>query len=254
MILTHENYHSKEADEVYLSASCIKKAKRCEFDFLYGKESEEKTEFIAGNIFELIASYGESSISEIKIKFPDAISSSGPSKGEIKSEYKKAIESALRVRKNQFLCNLIDSCDKQVIMTGEILGQPVKTMCDLLSKDGSIYDFKYMKDFRPKWDSNQLSYVDWWEYWYYHMQMWIYQEVAIQNGFNPKQVGLIASNKSNEELKAIAFSKNILDIAKSDTEYTINRIVAIRNGDTPLKCGTCKTCIEKKPITCFELV
>lgn len=253
MILTPENYHSKEAADLWMSASAVKKAKRCEFDFLHGVE-EEKPEFIAGNIFELIASYGESALPEIEKRFPAAISSRGATKGQIKAEYQSAVENALRVRRQPFLCNLIDSCQKQVIMTGTILGQPVRMMCDLLAPDGSIYDLKCMKDFRHSWNEEQAAFVDWWESWYYHIQMWIYREIARQNGLNPKQVGLIAVSKSNLDLQAIAFSENVMAMAKSDTEYTIGRIVALREGAEPIKCGTCKTCIEKKQITAFEII
>lgn len=253
MILTQENYHSKQASDLWLSASAVKKAKRCELDFLHGAE-EEKPEFVAGNIFELVACYGESALNGIEKRFPDAISSRGATKGKIKSEYQAAIETALRIRKQPFLCNLIDSCQKQVIMTGQVFGQPFRMMCDLLAPDGSIYDLKCMKDFKHGWSEEQQSFVDWWEPWYYHIQMYIYREIARQNGFPTIKVGLIAASKSNLDLQAIEFSEDTLAQAKMDTEYIVSRILALKRGDNPVPCGRCKTCIDRKKIEGFEVV
>lgn len=253
MVLTQENYHSKQASDLWLSASAVKKAKRCEFDFLHGVE-EEKPEFVAGGIFELVSSYGEAAIPEIEKRFPVAISSRGATKGQIKSEYQAAVETALRIRKQPFLSNLIDSCKKQVIMTGQIFGQPFRMMCDLLAPDGSIYDLKCMKDFKQTWSNEQLSFVDWWQPWYYHIQMHIYREIARQNGLNTQRVGLIAASKSNLDLQAIEFSEEILASAKADTGYTIGRILDLKKGAEPIACEKCKTCIEHKKITRFEVV
>lgn len=248
MILTPENYHSPEAKALWISSSDIKKAHRCEAAWAAGEsEDENKSAFLFGHLFEALVT-GE------EYENPFLYSSRGPTKGQLKSEFQPAQEMADAVRRSRFLCEIIDRCRKQVIMTGVIGGLPVRVMCDLLDIDGSIYDFKSTASFDPKWDDVQDAYRDWWAVWDYPIQMWVYREIARQNGIVVPHVGLIGASKANCDVQALRFTRETMEAAEADATYTIGRMAAIKAGDKPVECGFCKHCIGQKIITEFEEV
>lgn len=254
MILTPNNYHSPEAAECWLSASAIKRAHRCEADFFNGAPNEDKSAFIAGHLFELIVTDDTVGLEQFKTEHPEMYSSRGATVGQLKAEYRDVVECAERVKNQPFLMDIIGGAQKQVIMTGTIFGEPIRMMCDLLCHDGSIYDLKSAKNFLRVWSNLAESYVEWWQEWDYPMQLWIYREIARQNGINPPHVGLIGASKSNYDIQAIEFSDDVLTHAKADVAYTIGRIKAIKSGDVPIRCECCQHCIETKIIKEFEIV
>lgn len=247
-VLTRENYHSPEAKARWLSSSDVKKAMRCEAAWAFGgPEDEDKEAFLFGHLFEALVT-GE------RYDNPLLYSSRGPTAGELKFEYRFAEDMARAVRRSPMLERLIDRCDKQVIMTGEIGGLPFRVMCDLMDTNGSIFDIKSARSFAPRYDEDKASYRDWWAIWDYPVQLWIYREIARQNGIDAPRVGLIAASKQNADVQALVFSRETMEAAEADARYAIDRIAAIRDGDLPIKCEHCQWCIDHKEITDFEEV
>lgn len=248
--LTRDNYHSPEAVQRYLSASAIKTARRCENRWWAERNGlyiqDDTSSLVAGRLFESVV------CDELEAIPAECISTRGATKGELKAEYRNVISCADAIKNQPMLYDIIQRSQKQVIMTGTLFGAPVRVMTDLIDTDGSIYDLKLMRDFLPIWDDNEERYVEWWQYWYYHIQMYIYREIAKQNGLNPPRVGLIAASRSNADIQAITFKDDTLLTAQSDTQYTINRMLDIINGmEQPVKCGNCPYCIETKKIDRF---
>lgn len=257
MILTESNYHSQDAAKLYLSASAVKRAKRCESEFLTGHPDEDKSAFVAGHMFELLVTQDDAGIAALHSQHPEMFSSRSPTAGQLKSEYQNVVECAYRVRKQRFLCHIIDRSQKQVIMTGTIFGKPFRMMCDLFYVYGDvvdIYDLKTAKNFSRMWSDADETYVEWWDYWNYPMQMWIYRELASQNGYNVRNVGIIGVSKANYDIQAFTFSEDTLLGARADVEYTLGRIEAISSGDEPIRCEHCPHCIETKKIERFEVI
>ena len=256
MLLTPENYHSDEARAAYISSSDIKLAMRCEAmwaaqDKGQYRRPEGTAAFAYGHLFEeALTGNAETYITQ----HPELTLSRGPRKGELYAEYSGAIDLAAAVRRSSFLANLIDRCRKQVILTGELCGLPVRVMMDLVDEDESIYDIKSAKDFRTVWDDDRQEYMDWWAVWKYPVQLWVYREVARQNGLTVPNVGLIAGSKSNMDVQAITFSEETMTAAQADAEYTIRRMADIRNGDKPDECGQCEWCLSQKKIERFEVI
>lgn len=247
-VLTQSNYHSPEAKARWLSSSDVKKAMRCEAAWIGGDvEDEDKNAFIFGHLFEALLT-GE------EYENPLVYSSKGPTKGQVKAEYKPAYEMAEAVRRSPELAKIIDRSRKQVIMTGEIGGLPFRVMCDLMDVDGSIYDIKSARSFSPQYDEDRAAYRDWWAAWEYPVQLWIYREIARQNGVDVPHVGLIAASKQNADVQALVFSRETMEAVEADARYAIDRIAAIRDGDLPMKCEHCQWCIDHKEITDFEEV
>lgn len=256
MLLTPENYHSDEARAAYISSSDIKLAMRCEAmwaaqDKGQYRRPEGTAAFAYGHLFEeALTGNAETYITQ----HPELTLSRGPRKGELYAEYSGAIDLAAAVRRSSFLANLIDRCRKQVILTGELCGLPVRVMMDLVDEDESIYDIKSAKDFRTVWDDDRQEYMDWWAVWKYPVQLWVYREVARQNGLTVPHVGLIAGSKSNMDVQAVRFSEETMTAAQADAEYTLRRMAAIRKGDKPDECGRCEWCLSQKKIDNFEVI
>lgn len=250
MILTESNYHSEQSASKYLLASSIKHAKKCEYGFLHPQKKEPKSAFIAGHLFELLVTNDLNGVSLLYENHPEMVSSQGITKGQLKTEFRDAAICSERVRNQDFIRNLIDMSDKQMILTGKILGEPVRMMCDLVCNDW-IVDLKTAKDFKRVWSEENESYVEWWQGWNYPMQLWIYKEIARQNGITINHTGLIGVSKSNYDISCIEFSDEVMEQAKADVLYVVGRIKDIKNGAEPYRCEKCPACIESKKIEEF---
>lgn len=250
MKLNEKNYHSEQSARAYLSASSIKHAKKCEYSFLHPQRKEPKSAFIAGHLFELLVTDDKKGLEELYECHPEMVSSQGKTKGQLKTEFRDASTCSDRVRKQEFIRSLIDSANKQMILTGQILGEPVRMMCDLVYDDW-IIDLKTAKDFKRVWSDEHESYVEWWQGWNYPMQLWIYKEIARQNGIKINHTGLIGVSKSNYDISCIEFSNEVMKQAKADVLYVVDRIKKIRSGDEPYRCEKCPVCIKSKEIKGF---
>lgn len=142
-----------------------------------------------------------------------------------------------------------------MILTGELNGMPMRCMMDLMDRDGSIYDLKAMRSFLPIYDTTREEYMDWWAYWGYPIQLYIYREIARQNGLDAPRVGLIAASKTDGDVQAIAFGDEIMQAAAADTAYIMQRMQQILSGqEEPTACGHCAWCMSHKRITAFEMI
>ena len=149
--LTSENYYTKEANMQYVSVSQYK-----EFNGTTGKmgceayamaklrgEVEEVTT-TALMVGSYVDAYFEGTLPTFSAQHPEIFSSRGKTAGELKSEYKQASIMIDRAVKDPVFMQYMAG-DKQVIMTGEIEGVPVKIKID--SADGRrITDLKTVKD------------------------------------------------------------------------------------------------------------
>ena len=134
------------------------------------------------------------------------------------------------MRRSPYLWGIVRRSKKQVILTGELNGMPMRCMMDLVDRDGSIYDLKAMRSFLPIYDTTREEYMDWWAYWNYPIQLYIYREIARQNGLAVPRVGLIAASKTDGDVQAIAFGDEIMQAAAADTAYIMQRMQQIYPG------------------------
>ena len=148
--LTPENYYTKEANMQYVSVSQYK-----EFNGTTGKmgceayamaklrgEVEEVTT-TALMVGSYVDAYFEGTLPTFSAQHPEIFSSRGKTAGELKSEYKQASIMIDRAVKDPVFMQYMAG-DKQVIMTGEIEGVPVKIKID--SADGRrITDLKTVR-------------------------------------------------------------------------------------------------------------
>lgn len=255
--LTQSNYHSPAARKRWFSSSDVKAAKRCEAAWLAEyqgkvKRQEDKPAFLYGHLFEAALTMPTAQFHSWLESHPELLSTRGPSKGQLLSQHRGALDLAKAVRRSPYLYGLVRRCKKQVILTGELNGLPVRVMMDLVDKDGSIYDLKAMRDFKSSYDPVREEWLDWWAFWDYPMQLYVYREIARQNGLAVPHVGLIAASKSDEDVQALQFGDEIMNAAEADTAYTMERMTAILQGkEEPQGCGACPWCLKHKKVTAF---
>ena len=121
---------------------------------------------------------------------PEMISSRGSTAGQLKSEFQRVVKAAEKFNSQEFFRDIIEKCEKQVILTGEICGVPVKCCLDLFDREtNSIYDIKCMKDFNEQWSKEEKKYIPWYYAWGYVLQLAVYREIVKQNfGKEPKEI------------------------------------------------------------------
>ena len=256
--ITHENYFSKEMDLEYMSVSQYKEFAKCSskaFAVLNSETSaEEKQAFLEGHLFETIIA---GDIDLFMMQHPELVASRGATKGELKANFKKVVLAANKIKNQQFIMDIVNKCEKQVIMTGIINGIKVKCCADLLDKEtGNIYDLKCMANFNDTWDKENKCYMPWYYYYGYVLQMAVYQEIARQNYGKLFNTHLIAATKEDEpDMDAIQFDNSLLEIELKEFSNNIVYYDKIKKGLEPVKaCNTCDYCKAHKIITNFREV
>ena len=257
MELNIDSYFSKEANKEYISVSQFKSFVECEAQALHNIEiggENEKQAFLEGKLFENWVA-GDRAL--FMAQHPEMVSTRGATAGQLKAEFNKVIKAAERFLEQDFFKDIINKCEKQVILTGEIEGVKVKCALDLFDREtNSIYDIKCMKDFKEQWSKEEKSYVPWYYIYGYVLQLAVYREIVRQNFGEPKEIGLMAASKEEEpDLQAKSFSSELLDLELEYFKNNVKRYNDIKKGIVaPTYCGECSYCKSIKQITRFEVI
>ena len=162
MVLTAENYYSREANEEYMSVSQYK-----DFAGTYGKmaceftameklnERWEEPKSKALMVGSYVDSYFEGTLDSFKANNPDLFKRDGG----LKAEYVKADEIIERIERDAYFMKYM-SGEKQVIMTGELFDAKWKIKIDSYIPDVAIVDLKVMSSItRLEW-VRDIGYLD----------------------------------------------------------------------------------------------
>lgn len=259
MKLTEQNYFSKEADLEYMSVSQFKLFEECEAKALATIKGQEdsisKDAFLEGQFFEALVA-GDKDLFMAK-HHEELISSRGTTKGELKANFKDVLNAANKFNEQKFFRDIIDKCEKQIILTGEIEGIKVKCALDLFDrKTNSIYDIKCMSDFKDQWSKKDKMYIPWYYQYNYDLQLAVYKEIVRQNFGEPKEVGLIAATKEKTpDIDALSFDLVLLNMELDYFKSKIKHYDNIKKGiETPVACTLCSYCKEHKVINKFKEV
>lgn len=258
MLLDKNSYFSIEADREYISVSQYKAFKVCESKALYNIEQPDTTykqAFLEGQLFEnLVAGDPKLFIAQ----HPEIISTRGSTAGQLKAEFQRVVNAAEKFNSQEFFRDIIEKCEKQVILTGEICGVPVKCCLDLFDREtNSIYDIKCMADFKEQWNKKEKAYVPWYYYWGYVLQLAVYREIVKQNfKTEPKEIGLLAASKEEiPDIQALKFDDSLLGLELTEFKNNIKHYDNLKKGlEKPIACGHCDYCKRMKQINKFEEV
>lgn len=262
MVLTAENYYSKEANKEYMSVSQYKDfagtygKMACEFSAIEKLEErwaqKKTTPLLVGSY---VDSYFEGTVGEFKKETPEIFTQGGG----LKAPYIQADKIIERMERDP-LFMMYMSGKKQVIMTAELFGTKWKIKIDSYAEGIAITDLKVVESItKPKW-VRDIGYLDFIRYWGYDIQGAIYQEVVYRNTGLRLPFYIAAGTKEEEpNIEVIQVTQNYLDEAKNMVEMNMPRILRVKNGEAePDRCEMCDCCrhtkVLKRPISITNLV
>lgn len=260
--LTAENYYSLEANKHYVSCSQYKDfyghnmgSRGCEamaMAKVRGEYEEETTTALLVGSY--VDAYFDNALPTFAAQHPEIYSSRGKSAGELKSEYKQASVMIDRAERDPLFMKYMDG-DKQVIMTGEVEGVPVKIKID--STDGKrITDLKTVKSisetFYVKDSGERVSFAEWWGY---SLQGALYTYIYEQNTGDklPFYIAAISKDKTNTtphpRLAVIEIPRMVMDERIEEIKRNIVHVQELKDGlYEPIPCGICDFCADTLPL------
>lgn len=168
--------------------------------------------------------------------------------GELKQTYEVCETAIARIEKDETAMEYLKG-DKQVIVTGEILGVPCKGKLDVLNLDaGRIVDLKCMRDFAPVYrDGERLDFI---RAWGYDIQAYFYTELVRQQYGETLPFYILAVTKeASPDLMLVEIPDWLINSAGEVVRHYIRRFDAIKKHETePRRCGKCAYCKETKII------
>ena len=183
MVLTADNYYSKEANLEYMSVSQFK-----DFNGTFGKiaceyaavaklnETWKADKTTALQVGSYVDSYFEGTLDKFRQENPDIFKNDG----SLKADFVQANNIIRRIEKDAYFMKYM-SGQKQVIMTGSIGDVPWKIKMDSYIPNVCIVDLKVMASITDlKWVKD-YGYLDFVRYWGYDLQGAVYQEIVRQN-------------------------------------------------------------------------
>lgn len=243
--LTHENYFSKHANLLYFSVSQFKSFSLCQNSALaevYGKFVREKsTALIVGGY---VDAYFDGTLLRFMNENPEIFKKDGT----LKAEYIQADAIIERMKRDKALMRYM-SGQKQVIMTGQIKGVPVKIMIDSFHPGKAIVDRKIMASFDPIYKGD-YGYQAWYQAWGYDLQGAVYQEIVRQN--TGKVLPFILAGATKEKTPDI----DLIQIEQDELDFCLERFTekvelfdAIKKKVIkPERCEKCAWCRETKKL------
>lgn len=248
MKLTESNYYTDAANKEYCSASQYKDfvgfplKHGCEeraLKTISGEYKQEETKaLLMGSILDAL--WENDDPEYILERFPDCVSSKGPTKGQLKQEYQKVIQMYQRTLKEKKFCDYM-SGDKQTIMTGEIEGLPFKIKMDSYIEGKAITDLKTTKTLDRTFryyipDSGErlpfyLAYG-------YDTQLAIYREIVRQNTGDQLRCYIAAIDKETHPIcDIIELTPKMLDDALDRVKVNCETIIMLKAGEVePTRC------------------
>lgn len=253
MILTSENYFSKEADREYLSVSQYKNFMGslgkvgCEAEalaLLNGEWEKEKT--ISLMVGSYVDAHFEGTLDLFRAQNPEIFTK----KGELKSDYKRAEEVISRIERDPLFMKYM-SGEKQVIMTAEMFGAKWKIKIDSYLEDKVIVDLKVMRELHKEEYTKDYGHMNFIQYWGYDIQGAVYQEVVYRNTGKRLPFFIAAASKEKEpDIELIQVDEKWLQEKLIEVERNTPKILALKSREVePIRCGTCDYCRHTKVLT-----
>jgi hypothetical protein len=268
MILTAQNYRSKEAELAYFSASQLKSFIDCEARTLAeirGEWVQEKT--IPMLVGGFVDAYFSHEIDQFRAENRKLFTIKD---GRLRHEYQpSAMAIIARLERDELAMMMLHDMS-QTILTGALAGFPFKgkldmlltsetcdaisakfpKMDELLFQSSAIVDLKVMRDFEPMYKDGEgrLSFI---EYWGYDLSMAIYQRLVLErDGTTPPCYILGATKEKVTDIGLFKLPQSLLDAAFTIGTDNLPRFAAIKAGTVePTQCGVCDYCKSVKVLT-----
>lgn len=244
MILTNDNYYTREANQEYWSVSQYKDFQKCEAMAMATIRGEWKrpatTALLVGSY---IDSWFEGTLNEFIQQHPEMFKKDG----SLKADFAQAEQLITFAQKDPVFMEYMAG-EKQCILTAKLFGAKWKIKIDSYHPD-KIVDLKVMRSMERIMGK---SFV---EHWGYDLQMAIYS--AVEGHSLPTYLAVLTKQDPPD--------KEIIDIPKwrrdeilEDVGRNMPHLLAVKAGEIPPKrCGVCEYCRATKMLTApidFDLV
>lgn len=253
MILTSENYFSREASNLYLSVSQYK-----DFCGTLGKvaceeqalaklngdwEMEKSTALLVGSY---VDAHFEGTLDLFKGQNPEIFTQ----KGELKANYKQAEEIINRIERDELFMKYM-SGEKQTIMTAEMFGINWKIKMDSYLKGICITDLKVMASLKKAEWVRDYGHMEFVRYWGYDIQAAVYQEVVRLNTGERLPFYIAGASKEKvPDIEVIQIRQEWMDDALQGVENNVRKVIELKNGEIePIRCEVCDYCKHTKVLT-----
>lgn len=258
MKLTEENYYTQESDKEFLSYSQYKLFngtpvnRGCEARAMAILNREyvlpENEAMLVGRYVDAYFD-GEEAFQFYKDTHPEIISSRGPSRGQLKSEYQMANVMIDRATRDRMFMQYMAG-EHQKIMVGEINGVPFKIKID--SFDGRrITDLKTCESLTKTYytlDGHRCSFV---EAMGYDIQAAVYQEIVRQNTGEvlPYYIAAVSKDKNygtpHPRIAVIEVEPTRMQEILEEVKQGVERIQDLKRGlFEPIPCKCCEWCAD----------
>jgi len=243
MLITAENYFSKEAEKAYFGSSQFKSFMSCEsaaMAKINGEyEEETSTPLLVGSF---VDAHFEGTLDIFRAQHPEIFTQ----KGELKSEYRHAEYIIERIERDEMFMRYMNG-GKQAILTGELFGQQWKIKIDSYHIGKALVDLKIMKDFASVWVDGQGK-IPFVEAWGYDIQGFIYQSIEGNN--LPFFIAGATKQKPEPDIDIISIPQDALDIAGAIVQANIGHFAEVKAGQVePHRCEKCDYCKRTKKLT-----
>lgn len=247
MTLTNENYHSREANMEYFSASQIKALMDCPAramaELLGTYEREPSDALLIGGF---VDAHFCGTIEQFKAEHPEIFTKAGT----LRSDYMRALTMCARAESDPLFMEYMQG-DKQAIRTGLIAGHPFKVKMDVYRPGERIVDLKAMRDFKPMYvpEKGRVSFI---EAWRYDLQLGIYQ--LVEGGSLPCYINGI-TKEPEPDIAVIQIPQAYMDASVAVMVENLDYYDAIKRGlIEPPRCERCDYCKRTKRLTRVQTI
>lgn len=248
-MISDDNYYSQEMNEKYCSASQYKDFIGCPvkpgceeraLKTLKGEYIPETTKaLLMGSILDAL--WENDDPEYILSRFPDCVSSKGPTKGQLKSEFQGVLAMYQRTLTEEKFCAYM-SGEKQKIMTGEIEGLPFKIKIDSFIEGKAIVDLKTTQTLDRTFRifiSDSGEKLPFYLAYGYDIQLAIYREIVRQNTGDTLNCYIAAVDKKPHPIcDVIEMLSKRLDEALDGVKRNCESIIMLKSGKVePIRCN-----------------
>lgn len=252
--LNKDNYHSREANLQYWSASLVKEFLSCEaraYAELVGEYERPKTEALMVGSYVDAAFESDKAFRQFRVENETELFRKD---GKLRAEYVKAEEMIKRAKSDSVFMRFMQG-RHQVVMTATLFGVPFKAKFDVLrdnwrADDKRIVDLKTVRDFKPVYKEGEGR-LDFASAWNWPLQMAIYQAIYEKRKGQKLPTYLACITKEDPpDIAVVHVPQEQLDAELDFLAEKMERFKAVKAGIVePERCENCAYCRLTKKIT-----
>ena len=252
--LTKDNYHGREANLQYWSASFLKEMLSCEaraYAELMGDYERPKTEALMVGSYVDAAFESDKAFRRFRSEHETELFRRD---GKLRAEYVKADEMIQRAKSDPTFMRFMQG-RHQVVMTATLFGVPFKAKFDVLRDsykvdDKRIVDLKTVRDFKPVYKEGEGR-LDFASAWNWPLQMAIYQAIYEKKRGQKLPVYLACITKEDPpDIAIVRIPQEQIDAELDFLAEKMERLKAVKAGIIePERCENCAWCRMSKKLT-----